>query len=154
MWVCWNTKISTSCFSYALFPVDPDEISAPETIEQLIRFTGDLCTLAVQLEHNHLVLSHCLLDFYNMVGTLYSSPSVCIFSHGSISYIYCIQLEVICWLWTEAEVYNQIITTKEVNNRLDQWLPDFCGLRSLFLLKNHRDLPCFSNIHRVWILII
>ncbi|KAJ8303826.1 hypothetical protein KUTeg_018619 [Tegillarca granosa] len=53
-----------------LFLEEKDNFKPVTAVEDLIQYTSRLCTLALQIEQNHCLLQHCILDFFDLVSTL------------------------------------------------------------------------------------
>lgn len=58
----------------SVFPYSPDDqVDVAVTLNTFIAFVGRLCSVGLQLEPGNILLSHCVLDFYELVSTKYEA---------------------------------------------------------------------------------
>ena len=56
-------------FSYSVFTEEVECFSGLQTIIEFIQFTDSLCSLGLEAESDHCLLSHCVLSFYKLVSS-------------------------------------------------------------------------------------
>ena len=67
-----------SCFSHCVFIEDVEEFQTEDTLLEFIEYVGNLVDVGLQVEKCNPLLIHCVLNFYDLVSTIFNSINTCL----------------------------------------------------------------------------
>ena len=167
--------------SFRLFTIEEDEEGDLETVAKLVRFTDDLCSVALTLSHSHVVIHHMVLNFYEVVSisVLYIKISTSRFSDRNSFRYWMVSVMIglntawlirshssgrfffeIAWnfIWTMLCKVNLVMELRMKNSKLFLFIDSnvICKHDTKFLFASFQasmfsTTCCFRIIYQLWI---